>query len=190
MQASIHLNNIYLIHNTMKNIVYIATSLDGYIATLNGKIDWLTDIPNPSHDDFGFADFMNGIDAIVMGRNTFETVLSFEDRPYDKPVFVLSSTLKNIPEDLKNKVEILHGNIQLVLETIHQKWYKNLYIDGGKTIQGFLAEDYIDEIIITRVPILLWNGIPLFGNLDHQIKFSHKSTQIYEELIKSHYVRK
>lgn len=174
----------------MKNIVYIATSLDGYIATLDGKIDWLTDIPNPSHDDFGFADFINGIDAIVMGRNTFETVISFESRPYEKPVFVLSSTLKDIPKHLTNKVEILNGNPKAILKTIHYKWFENIYIDGGKTIQGFLAEGYIDEMIITRIPIILWNGIPLFDKIDHQIHFSHKSTEIHGELVKNHYIKK
>ena len=83
----------------MTNIVYIATSLDGYIADKEGGLDWLNCVPNPHQDDMGFVDFMNSIDALVMGRNTFETVCGFDmPWPYNKPVFVLSNTLKSIPE--------------------------------------------------------------------------------------------
>jgi len=88
----------------MPNVVYIATSLDGYIADANGSLDWLNTVPNPDSTDYGFADFMDGIDALVMGRKTFETVLGFGgDWPYSKPVFVLSSTLKALPETLQCK---------------------------------------------------------------------------------------
>ena len=88
--------------------VYIAQSLDGYIADVNGGLDWLNDIPNPDNSDFGFADFMDKMNAIVMGRNTFEMVPSFGMWPYSKPVYVISSTLTELPEEYSGKAEILN----------------------------------------------------------------------------------
>jgi len=87
--------------------VYVATSLDGFIAASDGGLDWLMETPNPEQSDYGFAEFMSGIDAIVMGRNTFETVLTFGDWPYSKPVFVLSRTLDEVPEGLRDRVEVV-----------------------------------------------------------------------------------
>ena len=89
-----------------KNTVYIATSLDGYIADRDGKLDWLESIPNPDGNDFGYSDFMENIDALVMGRNTYEVVLGFDiPWPYTKPVFVLSNFLESIPDELQEKVQ-------------------------------------------------------------------------------------
>jgi len=174
----------------MVNIVYIATSLDGYIATSNGGIDWLNEIPNPEGSDFGWSDFISGIDAILMGRNTFEKVLTFEFWPYEIPVFVLSNTLEQLPQELTGKAEIITGGIHEVLDQLNQSGFINLYIDGGKLIQSFLAEDLIDEMIITRIPILLGKGISLFGEQDQSLSFVHKKTEVLiESLVKSHYVR-
>ena len=96
-----------------KNSVFIATSLDGYIADKNGGIDWLHSIPNPENDDMGYVEFNNEIDALVMGRTTFETVLGFDvEWPYDKPVFVLSNKLKEIPESHKGKAFLVKRNFK------------------------------------------------------------------------------
>ena len=149
----------------MANFVYIATSLDGFIAKKNGSIDWLNEIPNPDGSDYGFSDFMNNIDAIVMGRNTFELVLTFDKWPYNKPVFVLSRTLQRVSDNLKDKVELINCNPDEVVNLLNSRNYKNIYIDGGITIQKFLRNELIDEIIITRIPILLGRGIPLFAEL-------------------------
>ena len=174
----------------MTNFVYIATSLDGFIATNDGGVDWLNDIPNPEQNDFGFAKFMSGIDAVVMGRNTFEQVLTFGSWPYDKPVFVLSNTLARLPDQYVGKAEIVNGDLNGLINKIHERGYKNLYIDGGKTIQNFLAEDLIDEMIITKIPILLGDGIPLFGKLNQSIKFDHIKTEVSNDsLVMSHYTR-
>ena len=149
-----------------KNIVYLGKSLDGYIAGKNGELDWLDMVPNPNQDDMGFNAFMDDIDALVMGRNTFEMVLSFGvDWPYKKHVFVLSGSLKEIPKGLAGKVSIVQGTLSEVLEAIHSKGHHKLYIDGGKTVQAFLAENLIDELILTTIPIILGDGIPLFGVL-------------------------
>ena len=99
-----------------KNSVFISTSLDGYISDKKGGIDWLHSIPNPDNNDMGYVEFINRIDALVMGRSTFETVLGFDiDWPYHKPVFILSETLKEIPEPLKDKVYHVKGTLTEVL---------------------------------------------------------------------------
>lgn len=170
--------------------VYVATSLDGFIATSDGGVDWLMEIPNPDKSDYGFAEFMRGIDAIVMGRNTFETVLSFGGWPYNQPVFVLSNTLAEIPERLTGKAEIISGPLGTLLNQLRERGYLNLYVDGGRVIQSFLAADLVDEMIITRVPILLGDGIPLFGKLTERLGFVHKKTEVLNEtLTKSYYTR-
>jgi dihydrofolate reductase len=175
----------------MANIVYIACSLDGFIARKDGSIDWLMDIPNPENSDYGFSDFMERIDGIMMGRNTFETVLSFGQWPYTKAVYVLSSTLKEVPTHLRHKAEVVHGDLQDIISSLKSKGIGHLYIDGGRTIQSFLKQDLIDELIITRIPIILGSGIPLFADLDREIKFELTQTEILnKELVKSTYSRK
>ncbi len=174
----------------MTNYVYIATSLDGFIATSDGNIDWLLEIPNPEQSDYGYAEFMSGIDGIVMGRNTFEKVLTFDKWAYNKPVFVLSNSLTKLPEEIVDKAEIVSGDIKKLINQLNQQGYRNLYIDGGRVIQSFLKEDLIDEMIITLIPILLGSGFPLFNKLDKRLKFIHKKTEIYNNtLVKSHYIR-
>jgi dihydrofolate reductase len=171
------------------NFVYIATSLDGYIAAIDGGLNWLYEIPNPNNDDYGYTEFLSGIDAIVMGRGTYEKVLSFEQWPYEKPAFVLSRTLTSVPDALADKVEFIKGDLKPLVRELNARGYQNLYIDGGKTIQSFLAEDLIDVMIIARIPVLLGNGIPLFGKMTHDIKFSHQKTDIYGDIVKSFYTR-
>lgn len=174
----------------MTNSIFIATSLDGYIATKNGGIDWLMDIPNPEKSDFGYADFMKGIDALVMGRHTFEKVLSFDEWPYDKPVFVVSTTLKQAPITLKDKASIITETPQEICSKLAEKGFTQLYIDGGKLIQSFLAEDLIDEMTITRIPILLGEGIPLFGHLKKPLKWILKESQHFNfQLVQNRYQR-
>jgi len=155
-----------------RNSVFIATSLDGYIADRHDKIDWLLSIPNPEQQDMGYQDFIAEIDAILMGRNTFEVVCGFGgDWPYPKPVFVLSNSMKSIPPAYQGKVNLLKGEIQDVLKTVHDQGYLRLYIDGGVVIQQFLKEDLIDDMIITTIPYLLGGGTSLFGSLDKLLKF-------------------
>lgn len=175
-----------------KNIVFIAQSLDGYIAGKKGEIDWLHAIPNPNQEDMGYNDLMEAIDAIVMGRRTFETVCGFGGEwPYKKPVFVLSHSLKAIPEKYSDKASLLKGSPKQILQQIHDKNYFTLYIDGGKTIQIFLKEDLIDELRITTIPILLGGGFSLFGDLSAPLVFELiKSDLFLNQLVQSHYRRK
>lgn len=174
----------------MANYVYIATSLDGFIATSDGGLDWLYTLANPEQSDYGYADFISKIDAIVMGRNTFEKVLTFGEWPYDRPVFLLSNSLATLPERILDKAEIVNGDIKKLVNQLNQRGYNNLYVDGGGVIQSFLKEDLIDEMIITLVPILLGNGFSLFGKLDRHLKFRHQKTEIYNKtLVKNYYTR-
>jgi dihydrofolate reductase len=174
----------------MANYVYIAKSLDGFIATSDGEVEWLNEISNPEHSDFGFSEFISKIDAIVMGRNTYEKVLSFGVWPYEKPVFVLSNTLTKLPDASIGKAEIMKGKPREIVSELKDRGFNNLYIDGGNTIQNFLSVDLIDEMIITTIPILLGEGIPLFGKLAKNIKFDHVKTQIVNDsLVMSHYTR-
>lgn len=166
------------------NKVFIAASLDGYIADQQGQIDWLHAIPNPGNDDMGYHKFLSTCDALIMGRTTFETVLGFGiDWPYEIPVFVLSTTLSAVPAHLQGKVELVKGSPTAILETIHSQGYRDLYIDGGTTIQGFLREDLIDQLIITTIPVLLGGGSPLFGSLDQRLHFEHVSATRYLDCI-------
>ncbi len=173
----------------MPNIVFIAKSLDGYIADKDGSLEWLQNVPNPEGLDLGYRNFMNGIDAIVMGRTTYETVLGFDiDWPYSKPVFVLSRTINSVPDELTDKVEIVNGSLMKIIGSLNKRNYNNIYIDGGNTIQNFLKEGLINELIISTIPIILGGGSPLFGELSSYIELEHINTEVFlNEIVQSHY---
>lgn len=168
----------------LSNIVFIATSIDGYIADKDGGIDWLHSIPNPEGADMGFVAHFERIDALVMGRNTLDMVLSLDiEWPYSKPVFVLSNSMTSIPKDYEDKVFLVKGPLKDILKDLKGRGYENLYIDGGITIQNFLKEDLIDEMVITTIPVLLGGGSPLFGELIGPLNFKHVKTQRYADAI-------
>lgn len=151
---------------TIKCSVYIAASIDGFIARPGGEIDWLlrpeytpTEMRGLSYDDF-----ISTVDAIVMGRHSYEKALSFDSWPYEKtPVVVLSSSGVKVPAHLSGKVRVEAGTPWEIVAGLAAEGKKHLYIDGGVTIQRFLAAGLIDEITITQIPILLGAGIPLFS---------------------------
>ena len=175
-----------------KNKVFIATSLDGFIADKNGNIDWLHTTPNPDNDDMGYLEFIKDIDALVMGRLTFETVCAFDiDWPYKKPVFVLTNTLNETPERLIGKVFFVKGALTDVLKEIHAKGFYQLYIDGGTTIQNFLKQDLIDDLTITTIPILLGGGSRLFSELTKALEFDLIESKVFvNQLCQNHFRRK
>jgi dihydrofolate reductase len=169
------------------NRVFIATSLDGFIADATGGINFLDTFPEINQIDSGYAAFTADIDALVMGRNTFETVCGFDiDWPYEKPVFVLSRTLTELPEKARGKAELVRGDLPDILDSIHRRGYHKLYIDGGRTIQSFLEADLIDELTLTVIPVLLGSGIPLFGPLTHPLIFECKKTSLYLDKVVQH----
>lgn len=154
------------------NKVFIATSLDGYIAEADGKIDFLHAYPDPVNEDMGWHGFIGGVDAILMGRRTYETVIGFGiEWPYEIPVFVWTSTLNKTAAGLEEKVKLISGNTLQVTDLIHQLGYTRIYVDGGQVIEALLSEDLIDEMIITTIPILLGAGIRLFGDPGNRLMF-------------------
>ncbi|MEQ8216894.1 MAG: dihydrofolate reductase family protein [Arenibacter sp.] len=174
------------------NMVFIGASLDGYIADRNGGLNWLTSIPNPEQSDMGYNAFMAQVDALVMGRKTFETVSGFQgDWPYAKPVFIVSRTLDTLAEEYWDKAELVKGSLTEILKQIHDKGYHKLYIDGGVTIQNFLKEDLIDEMTITTIPIVLGGGSALFSILPKELEFALVESKVFlNQLVQNRYRRK
>lgn len=167
---------------SIKASVFIATSLDGFIARADGGLDWLSGGEGASTEqDFGYQEFMDSVDTIVIGRNTFEPVLTFDAWPYSgKKVVVLSSRPSAVPPHFADSVEWLSLPPQRLVERLESEGATHLYVDGGKTIQGFLKEGLIDELIITRIPVLIGTGVPLFGPLDHDVRLTHVATRQFE----------
>ncbi|NQD92904.1 dihydrofolate reductase [Pseudomonas sp. CrR25] len=176
----------------MKASVYIATSLDGFIARDNGALDWLpANGGEEGGEDYGYQDFMDTVDVLVMGRCTYEQVLTFDDWPYgDTPVVVLSGHELEIPRRLAGRVEVMACPPAELIARLAERGVKHLYVDGGRTIQGFLRAGLIQQLIITRVPILIGSGIPLFGTLQHDIQWRHLDTRAFANgLVQSRYQR-
>lgn len=147
--------------------VFIATSLDGYIARQDGAIDWLeqANASVPPGEDCGYAQFMASVDALVMGRNTFEQVLTFPQWPYgEKPVWVVSCSLSVLPAGLPPQVMLKSDDPRVLVGEAQALGYRRLYIDGGRLIQAFLRAGLIGDLTITTVPVLLGSGRPLFGS--------------------------
>ena len=173
----------------MKTIVYIGTSLDGFIARTDGDFDWLTQFANEDAIH-AYKEFMNRVDAIVIGRGTFEKILTFPSWPYEKKAFVLSTTLKQLPDTLRDKATLLSMKPKDLLSYLSGMGFSSIYVDGGKVIQGFLKEDLIDDLIISKVPVLIGNGIPLFGFLGDDLQFKHIRTEVQTNgLVRSYYKR-
>lgn len=173
----------------MKASVYIATSLDGYIARPDGGIDWLGEEEEEGDEDYGYHAFMETVDVLVMGRNTYEKVLTFGDWPFaSQRVVVLTSRPLQIPESLNETVQVMSGSPESVVQQLEQQGARHLYVDGGQTIQRFLAAGLIQRLIITRVPVLIGEGIPLFGPIPQDIRLAHIQTTAYATgLVQSEY---
>lgn len=171
--------------------VFIATSLDGFIARKDGGIDWLPvpDTESNGGEDYGYHDFINSIDALVMGRNTYELILTFDKWFYgDLPVIVLTNSGVKIPDKISKTVSQLSGEPKEIVQNLAEKGYHILYIDGGKTIQGFLNAGLIDDITITTIPVLIGTGIPLFGPANHDIHLTLiESRLLNNQLIQTKY---
>jgi dihydrofolate reductase len=166
--------------------VFIGTSLDGFIARPNGALDFL---PPGGGEPHGYDEFMASVDALVIGRKTFETVLAFDTWPYgDKRVVVLSSRSLDLSVVRGGVVEQMSGPPAEIVSQLAATGAQHLYVDGGITIQGFLRAGLIQRLIITRVPVLIGDGIPLFGALPHDIRLRHVATRHYPSgLVQSEY---
>ncbi len=153
--------------------VFIGTSLDGFIARLDGDLDWLTD-NDLDMGSTGYEEFFASVDALVVGRNTYETVVGFGEWPYSgKRVLVLSRTLG----DVNSPATSVHADLAEVVAILEAEGARRVYVDGGRTIQAFLREGLIQELTISRAPVLIGSGIPLFGPLDNDVHLRHRSTR-------------
>jgi dihydrofolate reductase len=156
----------------MKCSAYCAASLDGFIARRDGGLDWLHKPEYLRSPPRGLAydEFMATVDALVVGRRTFEKVLSFGTWPYEgTPVVVLSSRPLSIPPALEGKVGTDGGAPAEIVARLAAAGMRHLYVDGGTTLQGFLRARCITELTVTLIPVLLGDGIALFGSLGTEV---------------------
>jgi dihydrofolate reductase len=170
----------------MRVSVFIGVSVDGFIARPKGDLDFL---PPGGGEPHGYDEFFASIDTLVIGRKTFETVLAFPEWPYgDKRVVVLSSRHLDISAAKGARVEQMAGAPPEIAAELEASGARHLYVDGGVTIQNFLRAGLIQRLVITRVPVLIGEGIPLFGKLPRDIKLRHVATQHYPSgLVKTEY---
>ncbi|HEY6274237.1 MAG TPA: dihydrofolate reductase family protein [Terriglobales bacterium] len=166
--------------------VFVGTSLDGFIARPNGTYDFL---PEGGGEPHGYNEFIATVDTIVIGRKTFETVLAFPEWPYvGKRVVALSSQPLDFSAVRGGVVEQMSGEPAEIVAKLAATGAHHLYVDGGITIQRFLRAGLVDRVTISRVPVLIGGGIPLFGALPHDVRLRHVATQQYPSgLVKSEY---
>ncbi|WP_327091211.1 dihydrofolate reductase family protein [Nonomuraea sp. NBC_01738] len=156
--------------------VFIGTSVDGFIARQDGDIDWLNEHGEKAGDT-GYDAFLAGVDTIVLGRATFEKLLSFGPAAWtygDRHVAVLSTTL---PDDADPRVTV-HRSMDALTETLTARGARHVYADGGQVVQSFLRAGLVGRITLTTVPVLIGTGIPLFGALVSDLSLTHESTQV------------
>lgn len=170
----------------LETAVFIGLSVDGFIARPDGGLDWLTGAAespdSAAGEDYGYERFIAGIDALVMGRKTYETVLGFGDWPYGtRRVVVVSSSPERIevPSQLADRVETTAATPMDIVAALESRGFRRAYLDGGRLIQSFLSAGLVDELILTRVPVLIGEGIPLFGPTPQDIRLDHLETRAF-----------
>jgi len=170
----------------MRASVFCATSLDGYIARINDGLDWL---PGDDCEPHGYEEFIATVDCLIIGRKTYEVVLGFGAWPYGKkPVFVLSRTMKGLRPPEGAVCELISGTPREIVDILENRGLQHAYVDGGVTIQGFLEAGLIQRMTITRIPVLIGSGIPLFGKLSRDVRLQHVATRSYASgLVQSEY---
>jgi dihydrofolate reductase len=169
--------------------VFIAISLDGFIARQDGDIDWLLQRDDPT-EDHGYLAFLADKDVIVMGRGTYEKALTFEAWSYDCPVVVLSKQLADapVPQELRGKVRFSAAAPKEVIAELATQNLRRVYVDGGQVVQSFLREGLITDMVITSVPVLIGSGRPLFGALSQDIDLKLLSSRSFPSgLVQSTY---
>ncbi len=169
----------------MKLSVFVGTSLDGFIARRNGAYDFL---PADGGEPHGYDEFMASVDTILIGRKTFEVVLKLPRWPYgDKRVVVLSHSPLDF-SGITGRIEQMSGEPGQIAQKLAATGAKDVYVDGGITVQEFLRAGHIHHLTVTRVPVLIGEGIPLFGSVLRDIKLRHVGTRQYKTgLVTSEY---
>ncbi|CRM61472.1 dihydrofolate reductase family protein [Pseudomonas sp. 24 R 17] len=167
----------------IKCSVFIAASVDGFIARPDGDIEWLhrPEYELAALNGLTYESYIATVDALVMGRKTLEKVQSFAEWPYEgMPVIALSHQAVEIPTYLQGKVEVMSLDPIALVAQLAERGMKHLYIDGGQTIQAFLDSGLINELIITRIPVLLGQGIPFFSQVGNEHDLRHIGTYVSE----------
>lgn len=162
--------------------VFLGMSVDGFIARLDHDLSWLTggDEAGGAPDDgeggdFGFGEFVSGIDALVMGRSTYEVIAPMSEWPYQgKPVHVLSTML----QPGADARIVVHRSFDEAVRALTDAGYRRVYVDGGRTVHRFLAEGLIGELTLSRVPVLIGTGHTPFGELPADIALVHERTRV------------
>ncbi len=150
--------------------VYMAMSLDGFVAREDFGLDWLMK-QNTGGEAHSHEAFMDSVDGVVMGSGSFRTALNHDIWPYDKPAIVLSHSLnpRDIPDKLRDQVSLCELSPPDVMASLAEKGWKRVYVDGGKIVQSFLREGLIENMTLTLVPVLIGSGKRLFGELEADI---------------------
>jgi dihydrofolate reductase len=170
----------------MRASVFVGTSLDGFIARADGRFDFL---PAGGGEPHGYDEFMATVDALVIGRKTYEIVLAFAEWPYGTKLVVVLSTRALEPAPSGALVEHMSGEPARILAQLAARGIQHVYVDGGVTIQRFLRAGLSQRLIVTRVPVLIGEGIPLFGVTERDIALKHVATRQYASgLVQSEYV--
>lgn len=169
--------------------VFMAMSLDGFVARQDHSLDWLMK-QTTKPEDSGYNEFIASVDGLVMGSRSFKTVLTFESWPYSKPVVVMSSSLnkQDIPVELDGKVEITRLGPRELMDSLSIKGWTRAYVDGGKIVQSFIRAGLVNDMTVALVPILIGNGIRLFGEIDSDIDLQLVRSQTLDSgLVSNHY---
>lgn len=159
-----------------KITIYIAASIDGYIARTDGSLDWLDRVNSPG-EDYGFQGFFDSFDALILGRKTYETVMSVNEWPYkNKRVIVLSRTLGSVHRD----ASLFKGDIHELVSMLHAEGIRHIWVDGGVTMSQFLSSMLVDQLILSVIPIILGSGTPLFNAVKQELPCRLLSTKSYQ----------
>lgn len=174
----------------MKASVFVATSLDGFVARTDHQLDWLEQADSDATTDFGYERFIRQVTTIVMGRKTFEKVLSFPEWPYsNQRLIVLSSTLTEVPAELADSVQLFNGDVRELATLLDSEGEQHLYVDGTHAIRDFISAGLMTDLIITTIPILIGDGIALFHHsLTKDKPLKHISTDVFSNgFVQTHY---
>lgn len=177
---------LYL-YRMRKLILYIATSLDGYIATPEGDLGFLSVVEQPG-EDYGYSTFIKTIDTVILGRKTYDKVLSF-GIPFphaDKRTYVITRT----PRATEGNIVFYTGSLPELVAQLKNENGKNIFVDGGaEVVHELMRHNLIDEFVISTIPVFLGEGIPLFRSGRPQLKLQLISSTSFEKgLVQSHYV--
>ncbi|PXV61111.1 dihydrofolate reductase [Dysgonomonas alginatilytica] len=159
--------------------LYIASSIDGYIASLDGDLDWLTEFPNPQQLDYGYKDFFESIDTVIMGGKTYRDILAMDVVwPYkDKETYIVT---RHAGSKTEPNIHFLNENIIETISELKSKQGKDIWlVGGGELVSMFLNSDIIDNMIITYIPIILGDGIPLFPKMKKESQWQLLNSQSY-----------